>query len=94
MAVVATAVVATVAALIAVSGPGASDDGVDAGFAGDMGEHHAQAVDMSLIVLQASDSQDVDVLAYDIAATQSNQSGRMQGWLVEWDLPDGDPAID
>ncbi|MGC1207993.1 MAG: DUF305 domain-containing protein [Ornithinimicrobium sp.] len=87
MSVLAAAVVATIAALIALSGTGTSDDGVDAGFARDMGEHHAQAVDMSLIVVQASDSQDVDVLAYDIATTQSNQIGRMQGWLLEWGLP-------
>ncbi len=87
VAVVAAALVATVAALIAISSQGTGDDSVDAGFARDMGEHHAQAVDMSLIVLQASDSQDVGVLAYDIATTQSNQIGRMQGWLVEWGLP-------
>ncbi|MGB3594864.1 MAG: DUF305 domain-containing protein [Ornithinimicrobium sp.] len=87
VAAVATAVAAVVAALIAISGSGEGDDSVDAGFARDMGEHHAQAVDMSLIVLQTSESQDVDVLAYDIATTQSNQIGRMQSWLEDWDLP-------
>lgn len=63
------------------------DDSVDAGFARDMSEHHAQAVDMSMEVLQDSQSTDVDVLAYDIATTQSNQIGRMQSWLLAWDLP-------
>ncbi len=87
VAAVSAVVAALIAALIAISGGGESGDNFDAGFARDMGEHHAQAVDMSLIVLQASDSQDVDVLAYDIATTQSNQIGRMQSWLVDWDLP-------
>lgn len=62
-------------------------DSVDAGFARDMSEHHAQAVEMSLLALQASDDTDVDVLAYDIATTQSTQIGRMQTWLDHWDLP-------
>lgn len=63
------------------------DDSVDAGFSRDMSEHHAQAVDMSMEVLQDSQSTDVDVLAYDLATTQSNQIGRMQSWLLAWDLP-------
>lgn len=62
-------------------------DGVDAGFARDMSEHHAQAVEMSLIALQKSDETDIDVLAYDIVTTQSTQIGTMQGWLQQWDLP-------
>ncbi|MGB3763123.1 MAG: DUF305 domain-containing protein, partial [Ornithinimicrobium sp.] len=87
VAAVSAALAALVAVLIASSGGGEGGDSLDAGFARDMGEHHAQAVDMSLIVLQTSESQDVDVLAYDIATTQSNQIGRMQSWLVDWDLP-------
>lgn len=62
------------------------DDSVEAGFARDMSEHHAQAVQMSLQVIQASDSTDVDVLAYDIATAQSNQLGQMEAWLRAWDL--------
>lgn len=61
-------------------------DSVEAGFARDMSEHHAQAVDMSLIALQASDRRDIDVLAYDIATTQSTQIGTMKGWLDQWDV--------
>lgn len=67
------------------SSPGS--DSVEAGFARDMSEHHAQAVDMSLIALQASDSPKIDVLAYDIATTQSTQIGTMKGWLDQWDAP-------
>jgi len=62
-------------------------DSVEAGFARDMSEHHAQAVDMSLIALQASDDRNIDVLAYDIATTQSTQIGTMKGWLAQWDAP-------
>ncbi|MGB5936039.1 MAG: DUF305 domain-containing protein, partial [Ornithinimicrobium sp.] len=68
--------------------PDTPDGGsVDAGFARDMSEHHGQAVDMSLIVLQESDDPGIDVLAYDIATTQSTQIGTMQGWLDQWGLP-------
>ncbi len=62
-------------------------DSVDAGFARDMSEHHAQAVEMSLIALQDSDDTAIDLLSYDIATTQSSQIGTMQGWLDQWDLP-------
>jgi uncharacterized protein (DUF305 family) len=63
------------------------DDSVEAGFARDMSEHHGQAVQMSLVAIQASDSTDIDVLAYDIATAQSNQLGQMEAWLRAWDLP-------
>jgi uncharacterized protein (DUF305 family) len=63
-----------------------ADDSVEAGFARDMSEHHAQAVAMSMEVIQDSESKDIDVLAYDIATSQSNQIGRMQGWLEQWGL--------
>lgn len=63
------------------------DDSVEAGFARDMSEHHAQAVQMSLEAIQVSDSTDIDVLAYDIATAQSNQLGQMEAWLRAWDLP-------
>ncbi|MGB3829796.1 MAG: DUF305 domain-containing protein [Ornithinimicrobium sp.] len=87
VAVISAVLVTAMALLIAASGRGPDGQSVDAGFSRDMSEHHAQAVDMSLIVLQASDSRDIDVVAYDIATTQSNQIGRMQGWLVDWNLP-------
>ncbi len=63
------------------------DDSADAGFARDMSEHHAQAVDMSLLVLERTDDPVIRTLAYDIATSQSNQIGRMQGWLAAWGLP-------
>jgi uncharacterized protein (DUF305 family) len=60
---------------------------VEAGFARDMQEHHAQAVEMSLIIRDATDDADVRLLAYDIATSQSQQAGQMFGWLSLWNLP-------
>jgi uncharacterized protein (DUF305 family) len=63
-----------------------SDSSVAAGFARDMTDHHAQAVDMATIIGQRTRSQEIRTLATDIALTQTNQMGQMQGWLAQWDL--------
>jgi len=60
---------------------------VEAGFARDMQVHHDQAVELSFIIRDLTDADDVRTLAYDIARTQSQQSGQMYGWLTEWNLP-------
>ncbi|MPY53300.1 DUF305 domain-containing protein [Streptomyces acidicola] len=62
-------------------------DSADAGFARDMAVHHQQAVEMSYIVRDRTDDEDVRRLAYDIAQTQANQRGMMIGWLDMWELP-------
>ncbi|WP_420033314.1 DUF305 domain-containing protein [Streptomyces sp. cg28] len=62
-------------------------ESADAGFARDMSVHHQQAVEMSFIVRDATDDEDVRRLAYDIAQTQANQRGMMLGWLDLWELP-------
>jgi len=59
----------------------------EAGFARDMQEHHNQAVELALIVRDKTDDPDTRLLAYDIATSQSQQSGQMFGWLAEWGLP-------
>lgn len=59
----------------------------EAGFARDMQEHHNQAVELALIVRDRTDDPDTRLLAYDIATSQSQQSGQMFGWLAEWGLP-------
>ncbi|MER7699541.1 DUF305 domain-containing protein [Streptomyces sp. NPDC096095] len=59
----------------------------DAGFARDMAVHHQQAVEMSFIVRDRTDDEDVRRLAYDIANTQANQRGMLLGWLDLWELP-------
>ncbi|CAM5681043.1 hypothetical protein STENM36S_01070 [Streptomyces tendae] len=62
-------------------------DSADAGFARDMSVHHQQAVEMSYIVRDRTDDEEVRRLAYDIAQTQANQRGMMIGWLDLWALP-------
>jgi uncharacterized protein (DUF305 family) len=74
------------------SGSPASDS-VDAGFARDMGRHHQQAVEMANLALERSEDAEVRQLAFDISATQTNQAGRMQGWLSLWGLPRTDGEV-
>jgi uncharacterized protein (DUF305 family) len=68
-------------------------DSVDAGFSRDMGLHHLQGVEMANLALDRSEDPAVRGLAFDIAETQKDQAGRMQGWLALWGLPPtgGDP---
>lgn len=62
-------------------------DSVDAGFARDMQIHHAQAVEMSIIVRDRTEDVAVDTLAYDILTSQQQQRGQMAAWLIDWSLP-------
>jgi uncharacterized protein (DUF305 family) len=62
-------------------------DSVDAGFARDMSVHHLQGVEMANLVADRSEDPEVRQLAFDISATQTNQAGRMQGWLALWGVP-------
>jgi uncharacterized protein (DUF305 family) len=64
-----------------------SADSADAGFARDMAVHHQQAVEMSYLVRDRTDDEEVRRLAYDIAQTQANQRGMLLGWLDLWELP-------
>lgn len=60
---------------------------VDAGFSRDMARHHVQGVEMANLVAERSNDREVEMLAFDISSTQTNQAGRMQGWLALWGLP-------
>ncbi len=53
-------------------------------FARDMAAHHAQAVDMALIIHDRSANEELRQLALDIVLTQQGQIGQMQGWLNLW----------
>jgi uncharacterized protein (DUF305 family) len=64
-----------------------STTSVEAGFARDMQTHHSQAVEMALIIRDNTDDEEIRLLAYDIATSQSQQSGQMNGWLALWNLP-------
>lgn len=77
------------------SGQQPGDDSAEAGFARDMSVHHAQAVEMAEIVRDKTESEEVRLMAADMALAQQGQIGRMQGWLETWDLsPTGaEPAM-
>jgi uncharacterized protein (DUF305 family) len=59
-------------------------DSVDVGFSRDMAAHHLQGVEMANLALERSTDPAVRGLAFDISTTQTNQVGRMQGWLALW----------
>jgi uncharacterized protein (DUF305 family) len=63
-----------------------STDSVDAGFARDMSRHHLQGVEMANVALERSEDPEIRSLAFDISSTQTNQAGRMEGWLSLWGL--------
>ena len=65
--------------------PGA--ESAEAGFARDMATHHAQAVEMSLLIRDTSADETLRTLAYDIIVTQSTQRGVFMGWLQAWGAP-------
>jgi uncharacterized protein (DUF305 family) len=69
------------------SGRPPGEGSAEAGFARDMIVHHAQAVEMAEIVRDKTESDDMRILASDIALTQQAQIGIMQGWLGVWGLP-------
>jgi uncharacterized protein (DUF305 family) len=62
------------------------DTSPEAGFARDMSEHHAQAVDMGMVAYQKATLPEVRTLGGDIALTQQAQIGTMQTWLRDWRL--------
>ncbi|OLT45300.1 DUF305 domain-containing protein [Saccharomonospora sp. CUA-673] len=64
---------------------------VDVGFAQDMSVHHLQAVTMANWARDHSTDPAVRQLAFDIASTQTEQIGRMKGWLMLWGKPE-EPA--
>ena len=61
------------------------DESVEAGFARDMATHHAQAVEMSLLIRDTTSDAALRTLAYDIIVTQSTQRGMFMGWLQAWE---------
>jgi uncharacterized protein (DUF305 family) len=69
------------------SGRPPGDGSPEAGFARDMIVHHAQAVEMAEIVRDRTESEEIRILATDIALTQQAQIGMMLGWLDVWGLP-------
>lgn len=94
VAVVLVAVVALAAVFVlgrVTAGPAApptpTTDSAAAGFLRDMQVHHAQAVEMALLVRDRTDDETIRTIAYDMALTQASQSGAMYGLLDAWGLP-------
>lgn len=83
------------AVLLGIGGdPQARPGTVDVGFSRDMSTHHLQGVEMANLVADHSQDPAVRGLAFDIAETQNNQVGRMQGWLALWGYsPTGGDAM-
>lgn len=69
-----------------------STDSAAAGFLRDMQVHHAQAVQMALMIRDRTDDEAVRLLAYDIATGQAGQAGQMYGLLDAWNLPQAGPG--
>jgi uncharacterized protein (DUF305 family) len=63
------------------------EDSVDVGFSRDMARHHLQGVEMANVALDRTTDPDIRQLAFDISSTQTNQVGRMEGWLSLWGVP-------
>ena len=70
-----------------------SDTSAEAGFARDMSTHHAQAVELAMIVYSKATLGEVHTIAYNISTSQSVEIGVMQTWLATWHLsPSSDQA--
>lgn len=65
----------------------------EAGFARDMIVHHAQAVDMALLLYDRTQDTALRAIALDIMLSQQAQIGQMQGWLYLWRLPIASPDL-
>ena len=100
VAAVAAAVVAAAAGLAAgllvagglLSSTVPAEGSADAGFARDMQAHHAQAVEMAVLVRERTDDAELRQVALDIELTQQQQQGQMYGWLAVWGLPQASSA--
>jgi uncharacterized protein (DUF305 family) len=66
-------------------------DSADVGFARDMSLHHANAVEMALIIMERTDDEVMQAVATDILQTQQNQIGQMQALLTRWGYSIGSP---
>jgi len=66
------------------------EDSVEVGFARDMIQHHAQAVDMGLAGFSGTEDSELRGVAVDVITGQSGEIGMMHTWLDEWGVgPNG-----
>ncbi|WP_309135477.1 DUF305 domain-containing protein [Cellulomonas sp.] len=64
-----------------------TDASVDAGFARDMQAHHAQAVQLSVLLRDRGQDPALRAIALDVLTAQQQQIGQFVAWLRLWDLP-------
>lgn len=64
-----------------------AEDSADVGFARDMQTHHAQAVQMAMIIRDKTTDPTMRAIADDITTSQQHQAGQMYAWLAQWGLP-------
>jgi len=69
-----------------------TDTSVDAGFARDMQAHHAQAVELAVLVRDRSQDDTLRAISLDVLTIQQQQIGQMAAWLRLWGLPAASPA--
>ncbi len=78
---------ALIALLVFRTTPEPPANSAEIGFARDMIVHHAQAVDMAILLYDRTANPDLKTIALDMALTQQAQIGQMQGWLSVWGEP-------
>lgn len=71
----------------------AAHNAADVAFATDMIPHHAQAVEMADMALQAAVDPEVKSLAEAIKGAQDPEIKTMTGWLTDWKAPVPDTAM-
>lgn len=64
---------------------------VDVGFLRDMQTHHAQAVQMAVLIRDRTDGEEIRKVALDIELTQQQQIGQMYALLASWGEPQSNP---
>ncbi|MGI8485927.1 MAG: DUF305 domain-containing protein [Thermomicrobiales bacterium] len=62
------------------------ENSADAGFLRDMQTHHAQAVEMAMIIRDRTSDEQLKSLATDIAFSQATERGMTTGYLDAWGL--------
>lgn len=72
--------------------PSSSPNQIDVGFLKDMQFHHAQAVEMSVLIRDRTDDEEIRKVALDIELTQQQQIGQMYGLLASWGESQNNPS--
>lgn len=80
------AIVAGIFTYKTTSKPASTVSAIDSGFARSMLLHHAQAIQMSMM-MRSEASPEIQALAQSIIMKQTREMGVMEGWLTAWNEP-------